>query len=295
MIKCYNRNLKKYENENIAGYSYLKWTYSSPVGMKLLELIIKKKIFSKLYGEYCNSRLSKKKIHPFIKNFKINMNESVKNETDFKNFNEFFTRKLKPNARPIEENPNHLISPGDGRISAHQNIDMDNIIQVKGITYKLKDLVSDEVISKKFENGSIITLRLSPVDYHRFHFIDSGFCSTPKTINGNYYSVNPIALVRVPDLFCRNERQWSILHSKNFGDILYVEVGATCVGTIIQTYNPHKYVKKGEEKGFFKFGGSTIILFFEKNKIKIDADILEQTKSGFETKVLMGEKIGSKL
>jgi phosphatidylserine decarboxylase len=295
MIKYYNRKLKKYEVETVAGYTYIKWTYSSPIGMKLLEIIIKKKFFSKLYGYYCNSILSKRKINSFIKNFNIDMTQSSKDKSQFKNFNDFFTRKLKPNSRPIDKNEYSLISPGDGRLLAYSNIDLNKLVQIKGITYKLYDLIKDTRTSEKFNSGDLIILRLAPIDYHRFHFIDYGKCTTSKRIKGDYYSVNPMALKKIRNLFCKNERQWSIFHSKNFGDILYVEVGATCVGSIVQTYKPNKYVSKGDEKGYFKFGGSTIILFFEKNKIVLDQDIIKQTKQGFETKVLMGEKIGTKL
>jgi len=138
-------------------------------------------------------------------------------------------------------------------------------------------------------------LRLCPTDYHRFHFIDSGICGESLKINGDYYSVNPIALSKVPEIFCRNERQWSIFDTENFGRVLYIEVGATCVGSIIQTYKPKMFVTKGDEKGYFKFGGSTIIIMFKKDKVKIDNEIIYQTQNGFETKVLMGEEIGCKI
>lgn len=294
MIKYYNRKLQKYEIENVAGDSYLKWIYSSPVGMRFLELIVKKKIFSKLYGYFCDTSLSSKKISNFIRNYNINMEESIENKYNFKNFNDFFTRKLKKSARPINKNGNILISPGDGRLLAYSNIDLNKIVQIKGFTYKLSDLIVNKKTSEKFKLGTLLILRLAPIDYHRFHFIDDGLCTASKKIKGNYYSVNPIALKTIPELFCKNERQWSIFHSKNFGDTLYIEIGATCVGSIVETYFPEKKIYKGSEKGYFKFGGSTILLFFEKDKIIIDKDITEQTNSGYETKVLMGEKIGCK-
>ncbi|AND83290.1 phosphatidylserine decarboxylase [Clostridium tyrobutyricum] len=294
MIKYYNRRSKKYEIEHIAGDKYLKWIYSSPIGMKLLELIVKKKVFSKLYGYFCNTGLSRRKIYTFIKDFNIDMEESIDNIYDFKSFNDFFTRKLKKSARPTDKNSNILISPGDGRVLAYSNIDLNKLIQVKGYTYKLYDLIENKNIAEKFKSGNLIILRLAPVDYHRFHFIDNGTCSISHRIKGDYYSVNPISLKKIPEVFCKNERQWSILNSENFGDVLYVEIGATCVGSIVQTYTPQHKIYKGYEKGYFKFGGSTIILFFEKDKIAIDKDIIYQTNIGYETKVIMGEKIGTK-
>jgi phosphatidylserine decarboxylase len=295
MIKYYNRKTKQYETEKVAGEKYLNWTYSSPVGMTLLEALIKKKFFSSLYGWYLDRGLSRKKIGSFINEFNLDMNVSEKSEKEFSSFNDFFYRKLKTHARPIDTDKTSLVSLGDGKLYAYENIDLDKLVQVKGFTYSLRELIKDDKTAAKYDKGTCLILRLCPTDYHRFHFIDSGTCSDTIKIKGAYYSVNPIALQKVEKLFCENKREWSTFHSDNFGDILYVEVGATCVGSIIQTYSPNAKVKKGEEKGYFKFGGSTVILFFEPDKIKIDRDIIQQTDKGIETYVLMGEKIGDRL
>lgn len=294
MIEVYNRQTKKLEIEKVAGNNYIKWTYESPIGKSLLELFVKKKLFSKLYGVYCDSKFSRKKISNFIDSFDIDMSISNNTIDDFKNFNEFFVRTLKENSRPIDLDKNTLISPGDGRLFAYENISTDKLIQVKNIHYSLSELIGDDSIAKKFEGGTCLVLRLCPTDYHRFHFIDNGIPLENNLIKGNYYSVNPVALERIPKLYCQNKRDWSIFKSDNFGDIIHIEVGATCVGTIIQSYKPLSKVNKGDEKGYFKFGGSTTILLFKKNIVKIDSDIIEQTKLGYECKVLMGEKIGTK-
>ncbi|KEH86441.1 phosphatidylserine decarboxylase [Clostridium novyi] len=295
MIKVFNRKEKIYDIEKVAGDNYLKWIYSSPVGLNFLELMVKKKFFSKLYGKYCDSKHSAKKVSKFIDDFNINEKEFTLKKSDFKSFNDFFYRKLNNDARPIINDENILISPADGRLFAYENIDIHNLIQVKGLTYSLDELLKNIELAEKYIGGTCLLFRLAPVDYHRFHFIDDGICEEAVKISGSYYSVNPIALEKVPKLFCENKREYSIFHSKHFGDVLYVDVGATCVGSIIQTYTPNEDVVKGDEKGYFKFGGSTIILFFEKDKIIVDKDIVEQTQKGFECKVLMGEKIGTKL
>ncbi|MDU4953010.1 MAG: phosphatidylserine decarboxylase [Clostridium sp.] len=295
MIKIYNRSTKKYEIEKVAGETYLKWCYSSPVGMKFLELFIKKKAFSKLYGKFCDSSLSKRKISSFINDLDIDMSLCEKDIEDFSSFNDFFIRKLKPEARPITNDKNILISPGDGRLTAFSNIDLDRLVQIKGLTYSLKELINNDSVAEDYNGGVCLILRLCPTDYHRFHFVDDGICSETKKIDGSYYSVNPIALEKIPNLFCQNKREWSILKSKNFDDILCMEVGATCVGTIIQTYEPNTEVSKGDEKGYFKFGGSTTVLFLKKDTVEIDKDLLEHSSLGIETQVLMGEGIGRKL
>lgn len=295
MIKFYNRKLKEYEIEKVAGQAYLNWTYSSPIGMTLLELLIKKKLFSSLYGSYCSSYSSRKKISNFINDFNIDASLNKKNVTEYKSFNDFFSRQLKSEARPIDIKGESFISPGDGRLLAYENIDLESLVQVKGYTYSFLDLVDSSKAVSLFKNGSCLIFRLCPTDYHRFHFVDSGVCGELHKHKGSYYSVNPIALNKISEIFCKNKREWSILHSNNFGEILYVEVGATCVGSIVQTFQTDLEVEKGSEKGYFKFGGSTVIIFLQKGKVKIDQDIIEQTKLGFETKVLMGEKIGTKI
>lgn len=294
MIKYYNRNTGNYETEQVAGDKYLTWTYSSPIGMKFLELFIKKKLFSKFYGWYCDTKFSSKKIQSFIKSLNIDVSQFEADIKDFKSFNDFFIRKLKADARPVNLKDTLLISPGDGRLSVYENIELDKLVQIKGFTYSLRELIKDENISNKFIHGTCLILRLNPTDYHRFHFVDSGICEKSTKIEGNYYSVNPIALNKIQKLFCQNKREWTIFHSDNFGDIIHIEVGATCVGSIVQTYSPNTRIAKGQEKGYFKFGGSTTILFFEKDKVTIDKDLIAQTNSGYETKVLMGESIGFK-
>jgi phosphatidylserine decarboxylase len=294
MIKIYNRKTKEYEIEKVAGGNYLNWMYSSPVGMSLLELAVKKKFFSILYGRYCDTSWSARKIPSFVKEFDIDMSHCEPKDTEYKSFNEFFIRKLSPKVRPVDMNSSSFVSPGDGRLLVYENIDLEKLVQIKGFTYSFKELLATDSLAEQYDKGICLILRLSPVDYHRFHFVDSGSCSDTKKITGSYYSVNPVALNSKKNLYCRNKREWSIFHSDNFGDILHVEVGATCVGTIIQSYTPNTPIKKGEEKGYFKFGGSTTLLFLQKDTVVIDKDILEQSTLGYETKVMMGEKIGTK-
>lgn len=294
MIKIYNRQTNNYDIEKVAGENYIKWSYESPIGKSFTELLIKKKLFSKLYGSFCDTSLSKNKISAFIQDFDIDMNICKDHINSFKNFNDFFIRRLHDFARPIDLNKTSLISPGDGRLFAYDNINVDKLIQVKGITYSLSELLGDDEIAKQYDGGVCLVLRLCPTDYHRFHFVDNGTPFKSNIIKGNYYSVNPVALERIPKLYCQNKREWSIFKSENFDDIIHIEVGATCVGTIVQSYEVNKPVSKGDEKGYFKFGGSTTILLFKKETVLIDEDILKQSSLGFECKVLMGEKIGTK-
>lgn len=294
MIKVYNRNKREYEIEKVAGGGLIKVLYGTKAGKLGLELLFKRKLYTAITGVYCDLKMSSRLIKGFADNYGIDISECCNGMDSFKSFNDFFTRKLKNEVRPFDKSPSSLLSPGDGRLLAWEGIDIERLIQVKGSFYSLKELINNDALAGKYEGGTLMILRLCPIDYHRFHFIDSGTCSESVRIKGSYYSVNPAALKSIPEVFCRNKREYSILKSDNFGDVLYVEVGATSVGSIVQTYTADKPLKKGDEKGFFKFGGSTVIMLLEKGAAIVDAEILEQTEKGFETRVLTGEIIGKR-
>lgn len=294
MIKVYNRKTKTHETELVAGEAYLNWMYSSPLGMKLLELLIKKKITSKIFGYYCDRAISKVEITKFIDEFKIDMTPYEMPEKGFNNFNDFFCRRLKKDQCQLVSDETDFISPCEGKIIAYEAIDINMLVQIKGITYSLEELIGQASIASKYAEGTCLIIRLSPENYHRFHFVDRGTCGPTTKIKGFYYSVNPTSIQRINKLFCSNKREWSILTSENFGEILYVEIGATFVGSIIQTYNDYEKVKRGDEKGYFKFGGSTVIMFLKKGVVKVDKDIIAQSAKGMECKVGMGERIGSR-
>lgn len=241
-------------------------------------------------------RTKPKKIKGFVQSLAIDLSEAkIEDIGKYSTFNEFFTRELKPSRRPLCNQPEALISPADGRVFAWENIDIDLMVQVKGLAYTLADLLQDQALALAYSGGTCLVIRLCPADYHRFHFPDSGVPGPPQQIKGSYYSVNPLALHKIIRLYCRNKRELTVFRSDHFGDMLLLEVGATCVGSIIQTYSANQHVAKGSEKGYFKFGGSTVIVLFKKDRVKLDEDILDHTVSGFETKILMGERLGVKL
>lgn len=294
MIKYYNRKEKTYEIEQVAAGKFIDYIYTTKSGKTLLEAFLKKKIFTSLYGKYCDTSLSKKGISKFVNNFNIDMSTYEKSIDDYTSFNDFFYRKLKLNTVTISNDPSVLISPCDSKLLAITDIGEDTSFSIKGFNYTVKEILKDDKLAQNYKNGTCLIFRLCPTDYHRFHFIDNGTCSVSKKISGRYYSVNPVALENVSKVFTENKREISILHSENFDDVLYVEVGATFVGSIIQCYEENKPIIKGDEKGYFKFGGSTVMLFFKENTINLDDDILINSKDGIESYVKFGEKIGSK-
>lgn len=277
--------------ETPPGEVFLKLLYNNPFGKMALLPITKRKFLSFWYGKLMDKPKSISKIEGFVKKLNINMNEAEKPIKDYISFNDFFYRKLKQNVRPIE---NGFVSPGDGKMLAFENITDIGKFFVKGREFTLKEFLGDETLANKHKNSSLIILRLAPDDYHRYHFPFKGTPSKITKIKGDYFSVSPYALAsNFAKVFCENKREYCILSSEIKGDIIIAPVGATMVGSIIETYTPDLTVKKGDEMGYFAFGGSSIVLIIDKNKIKIDSDILKNTKNRIETFVKMGEKIGS--
>lgn len=291
-----DRETGEKKKEIVAGDRIIRWLNDTKPGKVLTEGLFKKRFLSVFSGLVYDLPISKKKIASFVRDLEIDLGEAEKESPEnYQNFNEFFIRKLKPGARPISNNASHFVSPADGRMLAYENINIHQIIQVKGQEYSLEELIQNREMAQLYQNGICIVVRLNPSDYHRFHFPDSGIPQKYNRIPGCYYSVNPMSLKKIPKVYCQNKRELTPFKSDNFGNVMIIEVGATFVGSIIQTYTSGEHVSKGQEKGYFKFGGSTVILFIEPDQVAIDEDILHNTQMSLETKVKMGERIGVKI
>lgn len=275
--------------EKVLGEGWLVWLYNNPVGEATMFSLVKRKFVSDWYGKLMDSPSSTEKIKPFVEEYNIDL--SIAQKQEFDSFNDFFTRKLKQDSRPIDTTYNVVVSPADGKVLAYADISNTDFI-VKGVRFNVNSFLDNAELSQKYNNASLIIIRLAPYDYHRFHFPLSGKITSTKKIEGDLYSVNPIALREMAEIFILNKREYVSISTLQFGDVIMAEVGATMVGSIIQTYKGD-HVLKGEEKGYFKFGGSTVVLLFERDKIQIDKDLLENTSKGLETEVKMGEKIAS--
>lgn len=294
-IEYIERKTGEIKVEKVPGEKYLKFLYYNPLGELPLNLVVKKKFLTEYYGKKMDKPESVKKIPSFIEQADINIAEAKKRVEEFKSFNDFFYRELKEGARTVDYRENVLASPADGKILAFENLDIEKEFYIKGDKFTLEEFFADKGLANKYKDGVFMIIRLAPIDYHRFHFPVDGEISESKLIDGVYYSVSTHAIKKNFRILCENKREYSILKTEKFGDIAMFEVGATMVGGIKQSYKSNSYVKKGEEKGYFYFGGSTCVLVFERGKVKIDEDLLENTKKGIETKVYMGEKIGISL
>lgn len=287
-IEYYERDSGELKTEQVAGERWLVWLYHNPVGEATLWALAKRKMLSTVYGRKMDRGSSAEKIAPFIEDFGIDMKLAQRQE--FKSFNDFFTRKLTDEARPIDTSSTVVVSPADGKVLAYADVSKSDFI-IKGYRFDVSTFLGDKKLAEKYLDGTLLVVRLAPVDYHRFHFPVSGELSPNYKIEGDYYSVSPFALRKKAEIFCLNKREYTLISSPMFGDVLMAEVGATMVGSIEQSYTGN-FAQKGEEKGYFEFGGSTVVLLFEKGKILVDEDFLINTVEGYETTVKMGERIG---
>lgn len=278
------KNNKNYIEKSPKGAGIL---YKTLIGTVVLALLTRKTV-SKMSSVYMNSKLSKKRINKFITKNNIDMSEYPKKE--YTSFNDFFTREILKGKRPISKKPNDLVSVADSKLLVY-DIDSNTEIRIKGKTYTVKDLLRDKKLSLEYKNGKCLVFRLTVDDYHRYSFVDDGILIRQKKINGILHTVGPIAFRRYK-VFKENQREYSILETKNFGQVIQMEVGALMVGKIVN-HNKREF-KRGEEKGYFLFGGSTVVLLFKENVVEIDDDIVDNSKKGLETKVKLGEIIGKR-
>ena len=283
-----NRQTGRTEEELIYGGSALRFLYGSKKGMLIATLLAKFPLFSQFIGWWQRRSWTKKKISPFIAQFGVVASEFDKPVECYPSFDAFFVRTLKKESRPLAPGP---IIPADGRYLFYQDISTCDGFVVKDKKFSLEKLVGAESIAKDYARGSMVIARLCPSDYHRFHFPVDCIPGPARLINGPLYSVNPIAVKQNIDLLTENKRMITQLKAEYYGTILFIEIGATNVGSIHQTFCPGTSYKKGDEKGYFSFGGSSLILLFEKGRIKIAKDLLTNSAQHIETLCLMGQPL----
>ena len=271
------------EKQNIL----LKKLYGTVCGRVILKALTAPAV-SKAAGAFMDSRLSVPLIKRFIKSSGIDTSQYVMKK--FRSYNEFFTRRVKRGMRPIDRMPSHFISPCDSKLTVYK-IGKSSVFRIKGSRYRVSDLIQNDFLAKRYEGGYCMIFRLEVDDYHRYCYIDSGTKTENTFINGELHTVNPIALEHY-NIYKRNCREYTVLHTENFGDVVQVEVGAMMVGRIVNRHGAAEVVR-GEEKGKFEFGGSTIVLLVQEDMIRIDDDILRNSAENIETVVKYGEKVAA--
>ena len=273
------------EEKSPKGANFL---YKNFFGRIILK-VANKRFISKIAGRHLDKKKSVKYIDNFIKDNNIDMSDYPK--VEYNSFNEFFSRKIKEGKRVFSGSKKDFCSPSDSKLIVYK-IDENKEFIIKDKTYTLESILRDKKLAKEYKNGYFLVFRLSVDDYHRYAYIDNGKVLKRKEINGKLHTVGPIAFDKFK-VFQENQREYSVLKTENFGEIIQMEIGAMMVGKIVN----HKKEKfsRGEEKGYFLFGGSTIVIIVKDKVLKIDDDILENSKNNIETKVKQGEKVAKRL
>lgn len=266
----------------------LETLYGTAAGRGLVKLLVNPAV-SKAGGNLLDRGVSKLLVSPFIEKNHIAM-EQYEDE-EYESFNHFFTRKVREGERSFSGEPEVLCAPCDGRLSVYP-VTADGVFRVKGTEYTMHSLLRNRALAEKYDGGTLCIFRLCVDDYHRFCYVDDGIKTKNYRIEGVFHTVNPAAGDRLP-VYQENTREFSVLKSRNFGCILMMEVGAMLVGRIVN-HHEKAQVRRGMEKGLFEYGGSTVILAFQKGMVTLDSDIQDNTENGFETLVKMGEAIGRK-
>jgi phosphatidylserine decarboxylase len=253
--------------------------------------VLNKRFINNLYRLYQESALSKHKIAPFVKKYGINLDDFEQPANGYQSFNDFFIRKLKPGRRAIDAHPHIIIAPADSKLLAIPTLTSSATFWVKSCQFNLETFLHNHQLAADYTNGTMLIFRLAPTDYHHFHFPADGIPDAPMVIAGRFDSVNPIVYKAGYQPLLSNERHIITLHTKTFDTILMIPIGAMLVGKIVETYTPHQPICKGDEAGYFSFGGSTVVLLFKPGIIKLKSHFIENSVNGFETVVKMGEAV----
>lgn len=284
-MKIYDRRSRHYELVEQFGASKLEFLYNNVFGRIFLRLAVSHFV-SNIYGKVNSTKRSAKKIPAFVNEHHIKMDDFEQRK--YTSFNDFFTRKIRYGKRPVNMAKDVLISPADSKLLVYE-IDDEMRMMVKGRGYTLDEILGDAEAAQEFKGGKALVFRLSVDDYHRFCYPDRGCLISRKTIKGRLHTVSPIS--KRYKIYKENYREVNMLKTENFGTLAYIEVGAMLIGRIVD--NGTDVFDKGQEKGYFEPGGSTVVMLV--NNVEIDQDIMEQSDMGIETKVRYGERIGTVL
>lgn len=265
----------------------LRLLYETVPGRMILKVLASKPV-SDICGKFMDSGISVLMINSFVKKNHIRMSDYVPKK--YHSFNDFFTREIKKDRRPVCMKDYAFVAPSDGLLSAYR-INGNDVIPVKQSRYTISRLLDNEELAEEYRDGLCLVFRLCVNHYHRYSYIDSGVKGDNIYIPGVLHTVRPVALDNLP-VFTENCREYTVMDTDNFGKVVQVEVGAMLVGKI-SNHEGKAVIRRGEEKGMFLYGGSTIILLIKKDRVKIPEYVFEATRDGDEIPVRMGERIGT--
>jgi phosphatidylserine decarboxylase len=288
----FDRERGTFENENVYARGFLGWLYNRPSGRLLAPLLVGTPLPSRVWGAVHRTRWSRRRIPTFARRMGIDLSESERSVAEFDSFNAFFTRGLREGCRPVCAEPGVLVAPVDGKVLAYPRLDPQATFRIKRSWFDLEGLLRDRALAATFAGGSMVVCRLGLADWHHFHFPDSGTPGPAVAIRGRYHAGGPYSRRALVPFYAENHRMLVRFDSDHFGPMAMVEVGALTVGSIRQRFQPGVRVRKGQPKGYFELGGSTVVLLFRPGAIVLDADLCALTAREIECYVRMGRPLG---
>ncbi len=274
--------------ERVFGEAGLRTIYGQGLRARLLRRVATSGAFNLAYGLIQRLPGRRAKVVEFVERLGIDASEAERPLVDYPTLDAFFVRRLRPGARPVDPDPAHLVSPADGRALAWQELGGLEL-PVKGARVSVTALLGDPALAARYEGGGALVVRLAPADYHRTHWPADGVAGPPALLGGPLHSVHPIALGAGAPSFL-NRRAVTTLDAPGFGRLAIVDVGALLVGRLVESYAPGP-VRRGEEKGHFRMGGSTTVVLSEPGAVAWDDDLLAATRDGVESRVVLGTRV----
>jgi phosphatidylserine decarboxylase len=292
ILLYYDRQVRCVLGEPVYAGPFLFWSHNTLAGRVLTWLVLRQPLVSRCYGWWNRQRWSRRRIEPFAAAMGVRTGEMLRSPSDFGSFNDFFVRRIDMRCRPVARDPDICAAPADGKALAYPSVRRHQVFHIKGAAFSLDGFLRDSELAERYADGSMLIVRLHLADYHHFHFPVAAIAGASLPIEGKLHAVGPYA-VRRPAVFYReNRRLITQLKTLRFGTVAMVEIGAFTVGSIRQCYSPGRAAAKGDHKGYFELGGSTVVLLFERGAIRLDEDLCENTHRQMETMVRVGEPVG---
>jgi phosphatidylserine decarboxylase len=290
-VRIYNRYTSKEQTELIYGEWALRLCYGTALGRWATSQLVARAFISRFYGWWMRRPASVRRIRPFVAKYAVDESEFERPVEDYGSFNDFFCRRLKAGARPVDEAEDTVVFPADGRHFGWERLGEEQGVFVKGQKWDLRALLGDADLARAYAGGTLILSRLCPVDYHHFHYPVAGRFLERRTLSGRLFSVSPLALRVRLAYFWENYRRIELVESRNAVRVCLLDVGATNVGSIqyAEAVDP---ISKGAHRGWFEFGGSSVVTLFPAGTVALSDDLRASTEAGLELYAKAGDRMG---
>jgi phosphatidylserine decarboxylase len=291
-LAYYDRQSGQRHTERVFAAGFLHWSYNSRLGRALTQWVLAQPAVSRCCGWMARRAWSKRLIEPFARRMHVDISDVSRFTRPFLCFNDFFVREYVGPMESTAVGPSVCISPSDGKVLILRDLKPQQTVRVKRSCFNLQQLLGNERLGDQFAGGSAVIVRLGLSDYHHFHFPVTGTPGPARVIPGKLYAGGPYGLRKPTPFYVENHRMVTLIDSDLYGTVAQVEIGAFTVGSIRQQFTPGEQVHRGQKKGHFELGGSTVVLVFAAATIEFDTDLSRNSQQEIETRVRLGESIG---